>query len=310
MFAIATTTINGWTPDLNAWYERCDHDVRMYVATDRKTPMMESRPFAHIIDLSEQRDRFPGLHWHLPENHYARKNFAYAAAIADNAKKIFETDDDNAPTNETGDVFAEALPNLQVVPIQLTGWVNVFAGMYEKPIWPRGFPLTLAQRTMRPPLIESGRSLLEKPTVISLGCDDDPDVDAVQRIVLAGRKTKLRPASTSIQLREGQLCPFNSQHTLWLPEAYPWMLLPPSKMHRQSDIVRGVWAQTQGKKRVRLAWTTARRVKQVRNQHNLVADLREEVDMYEGTYEPLIADQYRTALVQAWRSIVYQGDRP
>lgn len=76
------------------------------------------------------------------------------------------------------------------------------------------------------------------------------------------------------------MCPFNSQNTVFLKDAFWALLIPVSTTMRVCDIWRGYWAQ-------RLLWEIGGSVcfipptvVQHRNIHTLVNDFEEEHDLY------------------------------
>jgi hypothetical protein len=79
---------------------------------------------------------------------------------------------------------------------------------------------------------------------------------------------------------EGLMCPFNSQNTVFLKDAFWALLIPVTTTMRVCDIWRGYWAQ-------RLLWEIGGSVcfipptvEQHRNIHTLVHDFGEELDLY------------------------------
>ena len=150
---------------------------------------------------------------------------------------------------------------------------------YLKHIWPRGFALEELNTTLSKRL-----KLSNVICPIQQGlADKNPDVDAIYRL------TSLLPikfnSSKNISLGNGSICPFNSQNTGWLREAYPLMYLPSYCSFRMTDIWRSFIAQ-------RVAWTCgwnilfhSSTVTQERNEHNLIHDLEEEVSGYVNNFK-------------------------
>ena len=101
-------------------------------------------------------------------------------------------------------------------------------------------------------------------------------------------ETKFNP--NTIILGGGTICPFNSQNTLWWPEAYPLLYLPSFVSFRMTDIWRSFVAQVclyqTGK---HLAFRDAT-VYQTRNEHSLIKDFKDEVPGY-----PQQRQNYRAA---------------
>ena len=210
-----------------------------------------------------------------PTRHYARKNIGYLLAMQRGAPVIIETDDDTIAYD------AFWVPRERSQPAgRLTGqgWVNVYRFFSDVNIWPRGLPLDEVREPV--PAFES-LPYGELACPIQQGLvDDDPDVDAIYRLVLG------RPFSfdkgPSVAVTEGTWCPFNSQNTAWWPEAFPLMYLPASCSSRMTDIWRSFVAQ-------RLTWVNdwgvlfhEPTVSQTRNPHDLMRDFADEVPGYLG----------------------------
>ncbi len=208
-----------------------------------------------------------------PERSYARKNIGYLLAMSRDATVIVETDDDSV----AHDPFWRARERSQAVRrVAAEGWTNVYRYFSSANIWPRGFPLDEVRASV--PAYESlpsGR--IDCPIQQGL-VDEDPDVDAVYRLVL---DLPFRfDSGPSVALTEGTWCPFNSQNTAWWPEAYSLMYLPSSCSFRMTDIWRSFVAQ-------RIAWANgwgvlfhAATVSQARNVHDLMGDFGDEISGY------------------------------
>jgi hypothetical protein len=208
-----------------------------------------------------------------PTKHYARKNVGYLLAIRDGASTIIETDDDNIPYPQ----FWQQRQRIHKVPVlQNGGWVNVYRYFTDQNIWPRGFPLEKVQQS-----ISQYQSLNTKEIdcPIQQGlADENPDVDAVYRLVLPLPQTFVK--GHRIALTDGSWCPFNSQNTAWWPDAYQLLYLPSYCSFRMTDIWRSFIAQ-------RIAWLNGWAVlfheptmKQQRNVHNLLRDFNDEIPGY------------------------------
>lgn len=208
-----------------------------------------------------------------PQRHYARKNIGYLLAIQNGAEIIVETDDDNAPRES----FWNERVRRQAVPgVQGAGWVNGYAYFSDLRIWPRGLPLDAVQSDA-PPLEQLSRELFDCPIQQGL-VDDNPDVDAIYRLVLPLPVQFRR--DRRIAFANGTWCPFNSQNTTWWADAFPLLYLPAYCSFRMTDIWRSFVAQ-------RIAWAnhwsillTEPTVRQERNDHNLLRDFQDEVPGY------------------------------
>jgi hypothetical protein len=208
-----------------------------------------------------------------PTKHYARKNIGYLLAIRDGASTIIETDDDNIPYQQ----FWDRRQRIQNVPVlQNSGWVNVYRYFTDQNIWPRGFPLEKVQEQI--PQYQS-LNLMDIDCPIQQGLvDDNPDVDAVYRLVLPLPQTFTK--ERRIALTNGSWCPFNSQNTTWWPDAFELLYLPSYCSFRMTDIWRSFIAQ-------RIAWLNGWAIlfheptmRQERNVHNLLRDFNDEIPGY------------------------------
>ncbi len=270
--AIIVTTINAPNDAIrDIAHEAPDWDF--LVIGDTKTPSPWEFPGVRYYDVPAQEALDFRLAKLCPTRHYARKNLGYLLAIQGAAPCIAETDDDNLPypgwlQNPTKTIAAR--------PVKKAGWENVYAHFSRERIWPRGFPLEFINESLR------AASLLgvEAP----VGCaiqqflaNDNPDVDAVFRLT-TDREIKFTP--NRVVLEKGTFCPFNSQNTLWWPEAYPLLYLPAFVSFRMTDIWRAFVAQVclyaMGGK---LAFCEAT-MYQIRNEHSLIRDFADEVPGY------------------------------
>lgn len=208
-----------------------------------------------------------------PTKHYARKNIGYLLAIRDGASIVIETDDDNIPYRQ----FWDRRQRIQNVPVlQNSGWVNVYRYFTDQNIWPRGFPL---ERLQEQPSPYESLNLAFSDCPIQQGLtDDNPDVDAVYRLVLPLPQTFTK--ERRIALTNGSWCPFNSQNTTWWPDAFELLYLPSYCSFRMTDIWRSFIAQ-------RIAWLNNWAIlfheptmRQERNVHNLLRDFNDEIPGY------------------------------
>lgn len=208
----------------------------------------------------------------LPTRHYARKNLGYLLAMRARASIIVETDDDNHPSSP---FWESKTRDAEVHHIRDCGWVNVYGYFTDKNIWPRGLPLD-AIRSPLPRLEDAPLTRVQCPIQQGLA-DENPDVDAVYRLVLP---LPVRFLKNRVALGRNAWCPFNSQNTVWFPEAFGLMYLPSFCSFRMTDIWRSFAAQ-------RIAWEQnwsvlfhEATVYQERNEHNLMRDFRDEVPGY------------------------------
>ncbi len=208
-----------------------------------------------------------------PTRHYARKNIGYLLAIRNGASTIIETDDDNIPYPQFWN-RRQQIQNVSV--LENSGWVNVYRYFTDQNIWPRGFPLEQIQRQV-PPYEPLTQTDIDCPIQQGLA-DDNPDVDAVYRLVLPLPQTFRK--DRRVALTNGSWCPFNSQNTTWWPDAFELLYLPSHCSFRMTDIWRSFIAQI-------IAWLNGWAIlfheptmRQERNVHNLLRDFNDEIPGY------------------------------
>jgi hypothetical protein len=209
-----------------------------------------------------------------PTRHYARKNTGYLLAMQRGAEVIIETDDDTVAY----DRFWEPRERSQTVArLDGCGWVNVYRYFsHATTIWPRGLPLDSARAP-----VPAYESLRVEPAACPIQqglVDDDPDVDAIFRLLfeLPGRFD----AGPSVALGAGAWCPFNSQNTSWWREAFPLMYLPTCCSFRVTDIWRSFVAQRLASQNGWGVLFHEATVSQDRNAHDLMRDFKDEIPGY------------------------------
>ncbi len=154
--------------------------------------------------------------------------------------------------------------------------MNIYAYFSDANIWPRGLPLEEVRS--QPPALDSlPRERVDSPIQQGLA-DENPDVDAIYRLVLP-LPLNFKPG-IELALAPGVWCPFNSQNTVWWPEAYPLLYMPAYCSIRMTDIWRSFIAQ-------RIAWENgwsllfeSSTVWQDRNDHSLIRDFKDEIPGY------------------------------
>ena len=270
--AIVVTTINA-PNDAVRDIAYCAPDWDFIVIGDTKTPPPWEFPGARYFDVPAQQaldSRFAQI---CPTRHYARKNIGYIVAMQAGAQVLAETDDDNLPYEGWLSAVSRQISARRV---EKTGWENVYAHFSSERIWPRGFPLELVNQSLRAasPL---GETATHDCAIQQFLANDNPDVDAVYRLTTEG---EIKFAANRVVLESGTFCPFNSQNTIWWPEAFPLLYLPSHVSFRMTDIWRSFVAQVclfaMGGK---LAFCEAT-MYQIRNEHSLIKDFADEVPGY------------------------------
>lgn len=276
---VVITSVNSPTEAIRAFADQ--KSWQLIVVGDKKTPS----PWAIdgvIYIAPEQQNEYP---LNIPWNHYSRKMIGYLYAMNHGASVIADSDDDNIPLGRWGfppfDGVYETIENF--------GFVNMYRAFTSSLIWPRGLPLSEIHAF---PVIGSRKY---KRIGIWQGLvDDDPDVDAIYRLMFSSIGSRIRFNKSSPKaLSFSCVCPFNSQNTLFRKELFLLMYLPHTVNQRFSDILRGIVAQA-------IMWSegfclgfTAPNAIQIRNKHDLKKDFLDEVPCYMQTEEAfLIASRY------------------
>jgi len=274
---IIITTINQPTQavfEFNKW-----QDWRVIVVGDRKTPADWSCDGVIYLGIEEQYTQFGELARVIPENTYIRKMLGYVYAIRCGATAIFESDDDNIPYESAERVVNELLESSNRSGFERRRsdrqWLNVY-GLFGAPsCWPRGFPLEY----LKDPGCEPQPGVDGHPwAVVQFLADEDPDVDAIYRMV-DGSPCYFGRDRQYI-LDSGTYCPFNSQATLWTRETFPLLFLPLGVFDRVTDILRGYMATTALWKMGLSVSYASPVVYQKRNLHNLHKDFLQEIPLY------------------------------
>lgn len=269
---IIITTINYPTEGVKKIVKTCQ-DWNIIIVGDKKTPDDWNCEGVQFLSIENQLTLDNGFAKECPVNHYARKNIGYLEAIQSGAEIIVETDDDNIPYNSFLNVVDRHVEGQLV---KKHGWENVYTHFVETKIWPRGFPLEYINESLRNKSPLGEIATFDCPIQQYLA-DGDPDVDAIYRLTTEA-ETKFSP--NTIILSDGTFCPFNSQNTIWWPEAYPLLYLPSFVSFRMTDIWRSYIAQICLYKLGKNLAFREPTVFQVRNEHSLIRDFKDEVPGY------------------------------
>lgn len=276
---IVITTINKPTEAISKFAQWKSWNV--VVIGDRKSPTDWKCEGVTYLNLEDQysHSSLNSLAKAIPENTYVRKMVGYAYAIQNGATAIFETDDDNIPYDDAESVLEETLKlknnSLNERLSSEAEWLNIYQRFSDQKCWPRGFPIEFVRH---PGVVGQAGHDIKPWKVTQFLADGDPDVDAIYRMLVPENVCFAR--NRTYLLDEGTFCPFNSQATLWLPEAFPFLFLPVGVSDRVADILRGYIALAcLWKINGTLAYSSPI-VFQERNVHNLLNDFSEEVPLY------------------------------
>jgi len=271
---VIVTTINKPTESILKHINNPDYDV--IIVGDNKTPDDYKNLNCIYLDIRSQKKLFPELSELLPYNHYCRKNLGYLYAIKKGYKIIYETDDDNIPYDNFDNILK--YNNLKIITEQNNVWINIFKYFTNNAyIWPRGFPLTLLKNNPNYLIQDTNK----RPSIINGLVENDPDVDALFRIICNHQSGIRWDKHKSILVDNKNVCVFNTQNTFWLnPELFMCILIPCSVSFRYCDILRGIINNIILKKTNNYMMYSSPNVVQNRNEHNLINDFKSEYEMY------------------------------
>jgi len=216
-----------------------------------------------------------------------RRNIALLEAMVLKPDYIVTVDDDNFPlagNHFSGwDAHLDGSDTTYDTVSSDNGWWN-YGEMLAPPVVMRGFPLEV--RHAHPNLRRvTAERLVGLTAALWLG---DPDCDAIQRIERAPET--LAVTQRDAVLEYGTWCPFNSQATAYLGVLAPLMNVWPF-VGRYDDIWSSLLAQ---RVMLKLGYTIrvgGPAVRQTRNPHNFLTDLKNEMLGLEYTWE--LADVLR-----------------
>ena len=269
--ALVVTSIAAPNRALAAWARDCAAlGHRFIVIGDAASPPEFELEGCDYFGLDAQLETGIAYAQSCPIGHYARKNIGYLLAIRAGANIIVESDDDNYARQ----AFWLPRQRHQRVPrIDDAGWCNAYRYFSDELVWPRGLPLDVVHDRV-PDIDAVPPGDVDCPIQQGL-VDGDPDVDAIQRLVLPPT-TRFR-RNRRVALGANSWCPFNSQNTCWWRDAFALLYLPAYCSFRVTDIWRSFVAQ-------RIAWTNGWAVlfhgpdmRQNRNPHDLLRDFADEI---------------------------------
>lgn len=285
--ALITTTIN--TPTVLELYRQHGPDVAMFVAGDLKEAagVAEFCESIRATFLSAPSQAALGYRCSdlLGWNTLARRNIALLEAVKWGADIIVTIDDDNIPFDYEPieyvptyfKQFERTLTNThQGFKVSSpTGWFDV--GTLLEPRAPhRGFPHDIQSQMVVSHVVGA------RVGVAAGICLGDPDIDSVTRMVLHPEVHRVSELLNSgLVVDPATRTVFNSQNTAFIRELAPAMFMMPG-VGRHDDIYASLITQRVMRERGLHIHFGKPYVWQQRNEHNLVTDLRKEIDGMEG----------------------------
>ena len=245
-------------------------DFQVVVVGDKKSP--KNYECDNVVFLSAENSYGFSLEKVLPYNHYCRKMIGYLYAMKQGADIIVETDDDNIPLENFG--FPAFQGEFNYIN-ENSGFVNIYSYFTKQKIWPRGLPLNYILK--QSPKIQAKQDF--KIGVWQGLADGDPDVDAIYRLT-DNTPCYFDKNQNPIVLKNGTVCPFNTQNTAFIKDLFPLLYLPATVTFRFTDILKGLVAQPlMWNYGYNLGFTTAT-VVQERNEHDYMKDFVSEIPCY------------------------------
>lgn len=284
---IATTTINA--PTLA--YERFRDDFKdwcLVIAGDQATPGNEYKKFVkkaafkNVIYLSlyQQDKLFKGYSDMVGFNTASRRVFAMLYAYQLGAEIIALIDDDNIPLENWGKDLV--VGKTQALPCWTHPGVGIVDPIYiglnpkakvRDQVWHRGFPIDHLESRNQSLRIATKLRPINVQADMWLG---EPDIDAVNRMVLRRPKLGLPWDLNKFPFTVKGFSPFNSQNTFITREIVPHYVAFPG-LQRLEDIWLSYYVEMLG---YRVAYG-APSVFQNRNKHNPLVDFKAELIGYQ-----------------------------
>lgn len=274
---VIITTINEPTKTILDHINNPEYDV--IIVGDKKTPDTYKDEDCIFLDVATQKRLFPDLCDLIPYNHYGRKNLGYLFAVRKGYDIIYETDDDNIPYDKFDDVL-DFSDQPQTIKDPNFTWINIFKYFTNNNwIWPRGYPLSNIKKNQLPNFTFDNSKNKEDVAIINGLVENDPDVDAIFRLVC--NHSVNWEKNKKIIISNENTCPFNTQNTFWIdPDLFIGLLIPCSVTFRYCDILKGIVANTLLKHNNKNMAYTSPNVTQLRNEHDLMQDFESESPMY------------------------------
>lgn len=271
---IVTTSINHPTKAIRKFDKM--KDWFLIVVTDKKTPINFKINNGLVLTPNDQEKIDKKLSNLIGWNCIERRNFGLIMANKFNAEIVALVDDDNIPYSNWGkNLLINQKVKINSYKINIEAFDPVFYAGYKN-LWHRGFPLNL---------LDKRKIIVPKKKFINVKVqadfwNQDPDVDAICRMIYRPNckfKKKYFPFTSN------KISPFNSQNTFLSADLLKDYFLFPDQ-GRMHDI----WASyyLQYKRGVNPVYCEAS-VYQERNKHNLINDLKAEMEGIKNSYSIL-----------------------
>jgi len=272
--ACCTTTIH--VPHALKLLRKCGPDVKFFVAVDKKTPKQTVQEWGFSCYSGEQWKCSEAIGW----NTIARRNIAFLEALKWGADVAYSWDDDNLPIDMSHFAHLSVLQR-PFHGLKIYGDDNWFdPGFLLVPRTKhRGFPHDKSRMVTMDHAVDA-RIGVAAGLVIG-----DPDIDAVTRIADAPDIQSVSLlGQTGMVVDPATRTVFNSQNTAVIRELIPaWFMMP--GVGRYDDIYASLIVQRVARERGLHVHFGPPFTYQQRNKHNLLTDLRAEIDGMEHIVE-------------------------
>lgn len=280
--AVVSTSINATPPAYEAWAN--DPRVDLVVAGDMKTPP-KLKDFLTDIDAVYLSPTYQTATFTWSEllgwNRIQRRSTAIMEVLRRKQYDyVITVDDDNFPLPNATEFINGHLRNFTAFPDQVTcvssksPFLNTGALCHPQ-FHQRGVPYGINTQ----PIIV--RNSAAKVVVAQAQVLGDPDCDAIDRMCNAPNVTAVR---TNAIVRPGIYAAFNTQATMWAIEWAPLMVCLPG-IGRYDDIFASYLFHRMAAQYHVALFVGEPVVRQIRNEHDLVNDLRAELWGMSSTFD-------------------------
>lgn len=270
--AIVCTTINPPTEAIIRFSEMEGWDL--LVIGDLKTPHeLYDEISCRYLSPNEQHSMYPLLSDAIGWNCVQRRNIGFVYAYRSGYEIIATVDDDNIPQKGWGEnlivgteCFVDIFSTDNIV-------FDPFSPYMNEELWHRGFPIQLINAKN---IINREKREKRLIKVQSHLVNGDPDIDAIARISFS---PNIELKSNFNFFSSNKIMPFNSQNTILHREVIPYYFMFPF-IGRMDDIWGSYILQSKFSNCVAFGVPN---VTQLRNDHDLLKDLEDELLGYRNT---------------------------
>jgi hypothetical protein len=269
----------------------------MVIVADNKTPLdylkqgkgLVGNDSVFLFSVQEQKQwlnlpaELGAFYRGVPYDHFARKNLGFLYAILRGAEFIYDFDDDNYINKDSAGnllplISNEAqIENVRFVSLETLNFNHhPLMGATVPGSWPRGFPMESIQDTKtHGTVVSSGNTVpMAKVGVIQYCANNNPDIDAVHRLVLPlPMNYRKEPESTPVLVPTNTFVPYNAQATIHTKDSLWATLLPITVKGRVTDIWRSYFAECLFRDLDLGVVFVPPRITQYRNAHSLIGDM-------------------------------------